>query len=140
MPVTATKPKSPVASKKRRRSRRSVGKGVYVKAGVKSKTGVKSGSLKAKSRTPMTARLEARVTELVYDTIKRAAELRGLSISAYVTGTIEEQARMDIEAIELIRLTRAEQIRFAEALLEPPAPTETLARAFARYEELYGRE
>lgn len=80
---------------------------------------------------PATARLEARVPSELYEIMKRAAEMRGVSLTSYIIDSVGEQARKDIEQIAIIRLALPDQIRFAEALLNPPAANKRLKNAFA---------
>lgn len=86
-----------------------------------------------------TARLEARIPVQVYDQMQRAARLRGMTLTGYLIATAGEDARRVVEDAEILRLARADQIRFAEALVNPPAPNERLARAAKRHAELIGR-
>ena len=86
----------------------------------------------------MTSRLEARITARVYQLIERAAMLRGLTVTAYVTAIMGEDARRTIEQTEIIRLSRVDQIAFAKALINPSTPTERLRRAAKRHAELIG--
>ena len=79
-----------------------------------------------------TARLEARIPVQVYDLMQRAARLRGLTLTGYLIATAGEDA-------EIVRLAREDQIRFAEALINPPKPNERLARAAKRHAELIER-
>jgi uncharacterized protein (DUF1778 family) len=88
------------------------------------------------SDTGHTARLEARVPSRVLDMIRRAAELRGISVTSFVIEATAEKAGQVIEQMESIRLTREEQARFAEALLNPPEPTEALRDAAKRHRDL----
>ena len=118
----AAKPKN-IAPQKKRRRRRLAGKTTF----------------KAKPRVPDTARLEARIPNEIYEIMKRAAELKGISLTSYIIDSLGEKARKDVEAIEIIRLTRPEQLRFAEALLNPPAPNARLKSAFALREDLIAR-
>lgn len=83
-----------------------------------------------------TARLEARIPVQVYDRMQRAARLRGMTLTGYLIATAGEEARRTVEDAEILRLARADQIRFAEALVEPPAPNARLARAARRHAEL----
>lgn len=76
-----------------------------------------------------TARLEARIPVHVYDTMQRAARLRGMTLTGYLLATAGEDARRVVEEAEIIRLARTDQIRFAEALINPPKPNARLARA-----------
>ena len=86
-----------------------------------------------------TARLEARIPVQVYDQMQRAARLRGMTLTGYIIATAGEDARRTVEDAEIIRLAREDQIRFAEALLNPPKPNERLTRAAKRHAELIER-
>lgn len=83
-----------------------------------------------------TARLEARIPVRVYDQMQRAARLRGMTLTGYLLATAGEDARRVVEEAEILRLAREDQIRFAEALIDPPKPNEKLARAAGRHAEL----
>jgi len=86
-----------------------------------------------------TARLEARIPVQIYDQMQRAARLRGMTLTGYLIATAGEDARRVVEDAEIMRLARADQIRFAEALVNPPRPNERLVRAARRHAELIGR-
>ncbi|QWK81501.1 type II toxin-antitoxin system TacA family antitoxin [Ochrobactrum sp. BTU1] len=88
---------------------------------------------------PDTARLEARIPIHVYDQMQRAARLRGMTLTGYLIATAGEDARRVVEDAEVMRLARADQVRFAEALIDPPKPNEQLARAAKRHAELIER-
>jgi len=81
--------------------------------------------------TKQTSRLEARMPASVYATLKRAAELKGRSITDFVVSAAHEAAQRAIEEEEIIRLSADDQRRFAETLINPPAPNEALQRAKA---------
>ena len=83
-----------------------------------------------------TSRLEARVPTEVYEQIERAAKLRGLTLTAYVIATAGADARRVIEETDILRLSRTDQIAFAQALIDPPAPNQHLARAARRHAAL----
>src|SRR5712671_5745356 len=87
----------------------------------------------AASRLESMSRLEARVPTSLYETMERAAQLRGLTLTAYVTATMGEDARRIIEETSIIRLSRADQTAFAEALASPPAPNARLLAAKRRH-------
>ena len=76
-----------------------------------------------------TARLEARIPAQVYDTMQRAARLRGMTLTGYLLATAGEDARRVVEEAEIMRLTREDQIRFAGALIAPPKANARLVRA-----------
>ena len=86
-----------------------------------------------------TARLEARIPVQVYDQMQRAARLRGLTLTGYLIATVGEDARRVVEDAEIMRLAREDQIRFAEALINPPKPNERLIHAAKRHAELIER-
>lgn len=76
-----------------------------------------------------TARLEARLPASVYATLKRAAELRGRTITDFVVSAAHEAARKAIEEEEIIRLSAQDQLAFAHALSNPPEPNAALEKA-----------
>jgi uncharacterized protein (DUF1778 family) len=87
-----------------------------------------------------TARLEARISTDLHAMLKRAAELEGRTMSDFVAAAVQDAARRTIEQAEVIRLSLADQERFARALLSPPEPTPALKRAFARRRKLLRAE
>lgn len=85
---------------------------------------------------PETARLEARIPVQIYDQMQRAAQLRGMTLTGYLIATAGEDARRTVEEADIIRLAREDQVRFAEALINPPKPNARLLRAARRHAEL----
>jgi uncharacterized protein (DUF1778 family) len=83
--------------------------------------------------TEQIARLEARLPASVYALLKRAAELKGRSISDFVVNAAQDAAHRAIEDNEIIRLSAEDQMRFAQALIDPPAPNAALKRAVRRH-------
>lgn len=83
-----------------------------------------------------TARLEARIPVRVYDTMQRAARLRGMTLTGYLLATAGEDARRVVEEAEIMRLSREDQVRFAEALINPPKANDRLVRAAKRHADL----
>ncbi|MDR0592939.1 MAG: DUF1778 domain-containing protein [Bifidobacteriaceae bacterium] len=83
-----------------------------------------------------TARLEARITADLHQLIRRAAQIEGRTITDFVVTAVQAAARQAIEATDVIRLSVADQRRFAEALLDPPEPAPALERAFDRRRKL----
>ena len=92
------------------------------------------------STRPSTARLEARVSAELHAMLKRAAELQNRTMTDFVIAAVQDAAQRAIEHTELIRLSRADQERFAQALLSPPKARPALKRAFARHRKLLGVE
>lgn len=86
-----------------------------------------------------TARLEARIPVQVYDQMQRAARLRGMTLTGYLISTAGEDARRVVEDADIMRLAREDQIRFAQALIDPPKPNDRLVRAAQRHAELIQR-
>lgn len=74
-------------------------------------------------------RLEARVPSHTKELLERAARLEGRSLTDFVIETTIRRAREVIREHDAIQLTRADQIRLAEALLNPPAPNAKLKKA-----------
>lgn len=82
------------------------------------------------------ARLEARIDTELHVMLKRAAEIQGRTMTDFVISAVQDAAQRAIEQAELIRLSLADQQRFAEALLSPPEPTPALKRAMARHDAM----
>lgn len=83
-----------------------------------------------------TARLEARVPVNVYEQMQRAARLRGMTLTGYLIATAGEDARRTVEEADVLRLAAEDQVRFAKALIDLPAPNARLARAAKRHVDL----
>lgn len=62
-------------------------------------------------------------------TLERAAELKGRTLTDFVVSAAHDAAQRAIEEDGLLRLSAEDQRRFAEALINPPAPNATLQRA-----------
>jgi len=82
---------------------------------------------------PAPARLEARISTELHATLKRAADLQNRTLTDFVIAAVQEAAHRAIQSAEVIALTRADQVRFADALLNPRPRTPALKRAFARH-------
>jgi len=93
-----------------------------------------------RSTTTSTARLEARISRELHNTLKRAAALQNRTITDFVISAVQEAAENVIENTQVLRLSLADQKRFAEALLSPPKATRALERAFRRHQELVTAE
>ncbi len=100
-------------------------------------------SMATRSAPPArTARLEARLPEEVHVLLKRAAELQGRSLSDFVVASAHEAAVRALETDAVVRLSTADQIRFAEAVFDrgaaadAPAVKSVLKRAKKRHASL----
>ena len=91
-----------------------------------------------KSGNSTTARLEARLPTQVLSRLKRAAEIQGRTLTDFVVTAADEAACRAIEQTEIIRLSLEDQRQIASAILNPPAPTKALKKAWKRYRELFG--
>lgn len=91
------------------------------------------------SPTSPGARLEARITLELHGLLKRAAEIEGRSVTDYVTQILTAAAHRTIEQANLIHLSMEDQIRFAEALIDPPPPSPALLKAMERRRDWTGR-
>ena len=83
------------------------------------------------------ARLEARISPDALAIVRRAAELQGRSISDFVVAAAQEAAARTIEEMQIIRLSIEDQSAFADAILNPPAPTASLLRAAKAHRRLF---
>ena len=86
------------------------------------------------------ARIEARIAPDALALVKRAADLEGRSVSDFVVAAAGEAARCAIEREQVIRLSVADQERFADLLLYPPEPNDALRRAKAAHAALIRTE
>ncbi len=66
-----------------------------------------------RSTTTSTARLEARASKELHNTLKRAAALQNRTVTDFVITAVQDAAENVIEQTEVFRLSRADQKRFA---------------------------
>ena len=83
-----------------------------------------------------TARLEARITREALAVVRRAAEIQGRSVSDFVVAAAQEAAERTVTEIEVIRLSREAQEKFAALLMNPPRLAPALKKAFERHKSL----
>ena len=83
-----------------------------------------------------TARLEARLTPVVYALVQRAATLQGRSVSDFVVAAAQEAAQATIEQRELLGLSQQDQERFAAAMLQASLPTAAMEEAAEAHRQL----
>lgn len=79
-----------------------------------------------------TERLEARITPDQKDLFKRAASLRGVTLTDFVVGSVHEAAVRTLEAVHVIEFGRRDQLAFVDALLNPEPPNRKLTQAARR--------
>lgn len=85
---------------------------------------------------PRTQRIEARIAPTALETIKRAAEAKGSSVSDFVVAAAHEAATRELQEQSIIRLSVEEQRRFVALLLDPPKPNKALKRAATAHAKL----
>lgn len=89
------------------------------------------------AQEPQLGRLEARLPTEVLATLKRAAEIQGRTLTDFVVAAAHEAACRAIAETDLVRVSMADQLRIADAILNPPAPAPALEKAFRRRRELF---
>ncbi len=80
-------------------------------------------------------RLEARIPRHIKELIQRAADLRGLSLTDFITVSAQQAAEATIREHRVITLTARDSLLFAEALLNPREPNAHLRAACALHDE-----
>lgn len=80
-----------------------------------------------------TERLEARITPDQKDLFKRAASLRGVTLTDFVVSSVHEAAVRTLEAMHVIEFSRRDQRAFVDALLNPVPPNKNLTKAARRH-------
>jgi uncharacterized protein (DUF1778 family) len=85
------------------------------------------------------SRFEARISVEQKTEIQQAAALSGRTLSEFVIASAHEKARSVIREHETICLSRAEQVAFVTALLNPPRPNARLQKAAASYRAKTGQ-
>ncbi len=76
-----------------------------------------------------TGRIEARIAPETLALVRRAAEIRGRSVSEFVVAAAEDAARHTLEETYVLRLSAEDQRRFVELLLNPPPLAPAMERA-----------
>lgn len=88
------------------------------------------------TQTVATTRLEARISSDLHAMLKRAAELEGRTMTDFIVSAVQGAAQRTIEQSDVVRLSLADQVCFANALITPPKATPALKRAFSRQRKL----
>ena len=84
------------------------------------------------------ARFEARVSPDVHALLKRAAEIEGRSLSDFVVTAARQAAEKTVVQADVITLSYEDQLRFAQALIDPPPLASAMERAIDRYKRTTG--
>lgn len=88
------------------------------------------------TNTLSTARLEARISTDLHATIKHVADMQNRTMTDFVITAIQEAVQRVVDQAGIIRLSVAGQVRFAEALIDPPKIKPALERAFAKHKQM----
>ncbi len=86
-----------------------------------------------------TARLEARVTEEQKQLMERAAFWRGQNLTEFMVAVLSEASLQIIVDSELIKLTERDRQAFADALLNPPTPSDRAIADAQWYEQMMNK-
>lgn len=81
---------------------------------------------------PQSARLEARISQDLHMTVKRAAEIQGRTMTDFVVHALQMAATQTIAQADHVRLSVVDQEAFANALIAPAKPNAALKRAFVK--------
>ena len=89
----------------------------------------KPRSRKPKLAEPTVSRFEARITPELHAMLRRAAQIQGRTLTDFAIESLQSSANQAIEQAEVIRLSRKDQIAFANLLLNPRPMNAALKRA-----------
>lgn len=79
------------------------------------------------------ARIEARCSDEVKQTVQQAVALLGLNETDFVVSTIYREAVEAIKTHSIITLNAKDAAAFAHAIINPPAPNKAAVAAAKRY-------
>lgn len=86
-----------------------------------------------------TARLEARVTEEQKQLMERAASWRGQNLTEFMVAVLAEASMQIIKDSQLMELTDRDRQVFANALLNPPPPSDRAITDAQWYEQMMNK-
>lgn len=86
-----------------------------------------------------TARLEARVTEEQKQLMERAASWRGQNLTEFMVAVLAEASVQIIKDSQLMELTERDRQVFANALLNPPPPSDRAITDARWYEQMMNK-
>lgn len=86
-----------------------------------------------------TARLEARVTEEQKQLMERAASWRGQNLTEFMVAVLAEASMQIIKDSQLMELTERDRQAFANALLNPPIPSDRAITDAQWYEQMMNK-
>jgi uncharacterized protein (DUF1778 family) len=80
-------------------------------------------------------RLETRIDSDLKELVQYAANLRGETITAFVTRALSREAEETIASHHIVRLSAEDSLSFVKGLFEESEPNENLKRAARRHQE-----
>lgn len=80
-------------------------------------------------------RLEARISADEKHLLENAAQRRGMTLTAFVLSSAHDAAVRTLDTAHVVEVTRQDQQRFVDVLLNPPAPSVRLRAAATDYRE-----
>jgi len=83
-------------------------------------------------------RLETRLTPEQKVLVQRAAALEGRSVSDFIVTSAAHRAEAVIRAYQVLHLTAQDSLFFAQTVLNPAPPSETLRAAAHHHDDLIG--
>jgi uncharacterized protein (DUF1778 family) len=86
----------------------------------------------------LTTRIEARVTPETKALIQQAADIESSTLADYLSKSAQTAAQQTISNHNVLKLSAADSRAFAEAILNPPAPTGVLKAAMKRHQQVIG--
>lgn len=90
----------------------------------------------AGTRRPKRERVEVRISQDEKALLQQAALLEGRTLSDFLVSSAHRAATEAIREHQVISLSVSESRRFADALLNPPEPSDYMLEAFRRYRRL----
>ncbi len=91
-----------------------------------------------KDRITRNDRLGFRLDEQTKGLIEHAAQLERRKVSDYCLTAIAEAARRTIAEHEMLNLSERDRTAFFDAMIQPPAPSQRLARALKDHSRRVG--
>jgi uncharacterized protein (DUF1778 family) len=91
-----------------------------------------------KPRALKRERVETRLTPQQKTLVQRAAAIEGRSVSDFIVASATHRAEEVIRAQHVLRLTAEDSLFFAQMVLNPGPPNETLRAAARRHDEVIG--
>jgi uncharacterized protein (DUF1778 family) len=84
---------------------------------------------------PKDGRLEARVSIEQQHLFKRAAQLKGITLTDFIVSTLQTEATKVIHNHEILELAKEDREIFVSALLNPEIPIGRLKEAIIRFKK-----